>query len=117
MERRRVIAVGAFVWAIVGAGVALSALGDTNADARVLVAVVSIAGPAAAVVAGQLLLRRRDRAAGWFLLVSVLSPTYFAWPLNVPALIVGFGLVVSPARLLPRIDERPPPVDQVLGEH
>jgi hypothetical protein len=42
--------------------------------------------------------RHRDRAAGVLLLVSALTPTYFAYVLNVPALVVGLYLLIAPRR-------------------
>lgn len=96
MSRRRVLAGGALVWAGVGAAVALGSLGQVNADARLLVGAASVLGPAAAVTASRMLTRYADRVAGALLLVSVLTPTYFAYVLNVPALVVGVALLVAP---------------------
>lgn len=74
------------MWAGVAAAVAFGSLGRVNADARVLVGAASVLGPLAAVAASRLLARGSDRAAGALLLVSVLTPTYFAYVVNVPAL-------------------------------
>ena len=60
----------------------------------------SILGPLAALAAGILLGRGMDRIAGVCLLISVVTPTYFAYPLNVMALGVGVALVVFPRWLL-----------------
>jgi hypothetical protein len=84
------------VWALAGALVAFSALPDVNDDARVLVGVASLLGPVAAIAASAALSRHRDRWAGLLLVVSVITPTYFAWLLNVPALLVGLILLVAP---------------------
>lgn len=100
MDRRRVLQLGAIVWAVIGASVALVSLGGVNADARLLVGVFSVVGPLAAVGAARLLARGADRAAGALLLVSVLTPTYFAYVLNLPALVVGLALVVAPRAVL-----------------
>jgi hypothetical protein len=88
------------VWAVVGAVVALPALSMVTADARVIVGAASVLGPLAAAGAAVALQRQRDRLAGALLLVSALTPTYFAWVLNVPALVVGVMLLVAPHRLL-----------------
>lgn len=101
MSRRRVLVVGTLVWACVGAAVAFSALGSVNADARWLVGGASVVGPLAAGGASLLLTRHADRMAGLLLLVSVLTPTYFAYALNVPALVGGVALLVAPRWLLP----------------
>ena len=45
--------------------------------------------PLTAVLAASALRRERDRVAGIFLLVSAATPTYFFWPVNLPALITG----------------------------
>ena len=94
---RRVLVIGSGVWALVGALVALSSIPAATPDARWLVAVASALFPAAA--AGAALAARRGalRWAGMLLLVSVATPTYFAWPLNVPALVAGLVLVVAPS--------------------
>lgn len=103
MDRRRVLQAGCLVWAGVGAIVSLAALGDVNPDARVLVGAASIVGPLLAVGAALALSRRADRTAGILLILSaVLTPTYFAYALNVPALIVGFVLAIATHRALPQ---------------
>jgi len=94
MTRRQAIAIGSCVWAAVGAAVAFPALGSAGSDARVIVGLASTFGPLAAVAAAWLVVRGHDRAAGALLLVSVLTPTYFAYVLNLPALGVGLALVV-----------------------
>ncbi len=95
MNWRKVIQTGAVVWAIVGAGIAVGAVRDVNPDARVVVVVASILGPAAAIAAAVLAGRRRDRWAGALLVLSAATPTYFAVALNLPALLVGLYLLVG----------------------
>ncbi|MCU1484518.1 MAG: hypothetical protein JWN67_1264 [Actinomycetia bacterium] len=107
MDRRRPLQIGALVWAVIGASVALSALGDVDPDARLLVGAFSIGGPLAAVGAARLLARGAGRAAGALLLLSVLTPTYFAYVLNVPALLVGVALVVAPHVVLHGSEREP----------
>lgn len=102
MIRRRVCEIGSVVWAGVGGVVALASLGTVNSDARLLAAAASTLGPLAAVGSAWLLTRGSDRVADVFLLLSVLTPTYFAWVLNVPALVVGLGLLVVPRAVLPQ---------------
>ena len=101
MDRRRILQIGVLVWAAIGASVALASLGSVNADARLFVGAFSVAGPLAAVGAAWLLGRGADRAAGALLLLSVLTPTYFAYVLNLPALLLGLALVVAPHAVLP----------------
>lgn len=100
--RRRVVRSGSLIWAVVGAAVALSALPTVNADARVLVGLASIIFPMCALGAAVALGRRRDGLAGVLLVFSAATPTYFAYPLNLPALVVGLALLTSPAVVLGR---------------
>jgi hypothetical protein len=76
-------------------------MGTVNADARLIVATASVVGPLAAVGAARALGTDRDRLAGALLLVSVLTPTYFAVIVNVPALAVGLLLLGAPRSILP----------------
>ncbi len=94
---RQALIIGSIVWAIVGAVVALTALPDVNADARWFVGAASVLFPAAAAGAALALRREALRLAGVLLLISVATPTYFAWPLNLPALLAGLGLVLAPS--------------------
>ena len=95
MIKRRALQVGALVWAAVGYVIALTALRRVNDDAVVLVAAAA-AFPLAAGAASLALGRGRDRLAGVLLVASAATPTYFAWVLNVPALAIGFGLMMAP---------------------
>ncbi len=98
MTLRRVYQVGALVWAAVGLTIALTSQGRATADLRPFIGTLSVALPLTAVLAASALRRERDRVAGIFLLVSAATPTYFAWPVNLPALIVG-GLLVTRGRV------------------
>ena len=100
MARRRSLEIGAVVWAIVGLWVGLAVAGASNADAKVLVYSAAILGPAAALIGAVALERHRDRSAGALFLISVVTPTVFAWVLNVPALIVGVWLLAAPRSIL-----------------
>ena len=106
MTRRGSCRIGALVWAVLGAAVALNSLGDVNDDARLLIGVASVVGPLLAAWAAPQLSRRADRSAGLLLVASaVLTPTYFAYAFNLPALVVGLVLAVAPQTLLPQADE------------
>ena len=100
MRARWVLQVGSGLWAVLGAAIAWSAMGTVNADARAIVLTASIVGPLAALGAAVALGADRGRIAGLLLLVSVLTPTYFAAVANVPALAVGLALLVAPRRVL-----------------
>ena len=97
MLSRRGLQIASLVWAIIGWSVALTGLGQVNADARLLVAAASAAFPLAAVGAFPALDRGMDRTAGALLIVSAATPTYFAYAINLPALLVGLVLLIWPA--------------------
>lgn len=102
MTRLQVMRTGTLLWAALGASVALSSLGNVNADARVLVGFASVVGPLLAVWAALQLSRHAARSAGVLLILSaVLTPTYFTYAIGVPALIVGLVLTVAPEFVLP----------------
>jgi hypothetical protein len=102
MGRRRVVYIGSLLWAIIGSTIALASLPTVNEDARLLVGLASIVFPLCALAAGVALGRGHDRKAGMLLMVSAATPTYFAYPLNVPALVVGLAVLASPAAVLCR---------------
>lgn len=108
MTLRRAYQVGALIWAAVGLTIALSALDQVDADALPLLGTLSVALPLTAVLAAAALKRERDRVAGIFLLISVATPTYFAWVVNVPALVVG-GLLLIRGRVSLRTVPGPSP--------
>jgi hypothetical protein len=80
--------------------IAIASLGSVNDDARLLVGGLTIACPAAAAVASYALAGHRDRVAGVLLVVSVATPTYFFWIVNLPALVVGLALLVAPTAVV-----------------
>ncbi len=111
MDRRRIVELGSLVWAVSGALIALASLSDVNDDVRVLVGLASVVFPLCALCAAVMLRRRHDRLAGLLLVVSTATPTYFAYPLNLPALVVGLALLASPGIALR--EQRPlPPARQ-----
>ena len=97
MLNRQVVRVGSIVWAVIGLAIGISSLGAVNRDARALVAAAAVLGSLAALLASFAVDRLRPRLAGVLLVFSVITPTFFAWILNVPALLVGILLVVMPS--------------------
>ena len=97
---RRTLTVGAGVWAVLGFIVALTALPSVNADAVVVFAVACAVGPAAALGAAFAIHHLRDRLAGLMLVISVVTPAVFAWPLNLAALLAGLAILISPSRVI-----------------
>lgn len=92
------IRIGALVWALVGLVVAVPSVATVNSDARLVVGIASVALPACAALSAVAVAKGRLRVAGTLLLLSAATPTYFAFALNVPALIVGIALLVAPGR-------------------
>jgi hypothetical protein len=97
---RRALTVGAGVWAVLGFIVGLTALPSVNADAVVLFAAACAVGPASAVGAALALHHFRDRLAGVFLVISVVTPAVFAWPLNLVALLAGLAIAIAPTKMI-----------------
>lgn len=97
---RRALIIGSMAWAVIGAAVAVPLVPQANADVRWIVRIASLVFPAAAAAASVALSRGALRWAGVLLLLSVATPTYMAYPLNLPALVVGLALVVSPAVII-----------------
>lgn len=107
MTRRRAIEVGAVAWAFVGLVVGLRVLQSVNADARVLVFLACLVGSGAALLASACLTVHRDRLAGALLAASAVSPTVFAWAMNVPAVLIGAALMMAPTWVLSEQRVRP----------
>jgi hypothetical protein len=96
-----VVQAGATLWAMVGFAFAAGSTAAIGGGVPVLIGVATVVFPLCALFAGLAVARDRPRLAGGLLLLSVATPTYFAWILNVPALLAGIALLVSP-RLMVR---------------
>ena len=107
MDRRRLLGLMAMAWAGAGTGIAWVGLSRVNPDARLVVAAASVTGPGVAVCASWALTNGADRVAGALLVASTVTPTYFLWALNLPALVVGLVLLTLPGAVL---RPRAPPV-------
>ena len=102
MNRRRVLQAGTLLWVVAGSVVAVGSLANVNDDARPLVAVAAIVGPLLSIWAAARLSQHADRSAGVLLVVSaVVTPTYFAYVINLPALVIGAVLALGADRILP----------------
>ena len=100
MVERRAVQIGVTVWALAGFALAAASVPALSADARVLVGLAAVIFPLCAVLAAFALARGQLRAAGVLLLLSVATPTYFAWPVNGLALLVGVALVLAPGLIV-----------------
>ena len=102
MLDRQVVRLGAVAWASAGVVLGVASLGSVNSDALALVIAACVIGPGAAFIASWAVDHGHTRRAGWLLLLSVVTPTFFAWVLNVPALVVGLLLVIAPQMVTDR---------------
>lgn len=88
--------IGAVAWAVIGSVIAWRAIGDVNADAKWWVGVASTVLPLSAVAAALLVKRRRNLGvAGVLLFLSISTPTYGAYIVNVIPIMLIVGLVVA----------------------
>jgi hypothetical protein len=91
--------IGAAAWAAIGFVIAWRAIGDVNADAKRWVGLASTVLPLSAVAAALLVKRRRHLGvAGVLLFLSIGTPTYGAYIVNVIPIILIVGLVVAVGR-------------------
>jgi hypothetical protein len=102
MVGKRAVQIGATAWAMVAFAAAAAFLADVNADALLVVGVASVVLPLAAVLAAVAAGHDRLRLAGALLILSAATPTYFAWALNIPALLAGVLLVAAPGIIVIR---------------
>ena len=98
MVEKWVLQVGAVLWAMGGFAVAAISIVGVDGGVPLLVLVATVLFPLCSLLAGLAIAHDRPRWAGALLLLSVATPTYFAWVLNVPALVVGAALLVAPGR-------------------
>lgn len=89
----RYLVVACLGWAVVGAGIALSGMGEVNQDALAVVWSAMVVGVVSALVAGWFAYRDQPRWAGVALVVSVVIPTWFAVWLNLVPLVGGVLLI------------------------
>ena len=88
--------IGAALWGFVGAVIAWRGMAAVNADAKRWVGVASTALPLCSMIASLLIKRRRNLGvAGGLLLLSIGTPTYFAWAVNIIPIILIVGLVIA----------------------
>jgi hypothetical protein len=96
VERMRtMLIVGSLAWAVVAGGIALSALPDVNSDVRLLIGVLSVVLPLAAVVAAWCIHTGHLGWAAGLLVLSAATPTYMAFVL----ILVPIALALGVARL------------------
>jgi hypothetical protein len=108
MVERRVVEIGAIVWAIVAFIVAAGSLAQVSPDALPVVGMASVVLPLSAVLAAVAAAHGRLRVAGALLVLSAATPTYFAWVLNVPAVVVGVLLLATPGMIIKGRGRRSP---------
>lgn len=92
----RWVGFGAILWRVVGLVIALRGLGDVNADAKLWVGVASVVLPLCAGLAGVLIIGHRSLGvASGLLFLSIGTPTYFAWAVNLIPIVLIVGLVIA----------------------
>ncbi|MFN8035673.1 MAG: hypothetical protein U0V73_07050 [Acidimicrobiia bacterium] len=97
-ELERVLAFVALGWAVAGAWVALPAIPESTPSGRGLVLTASIVGPLAAVGASFAMRARRTAWAVALLVVSLVTPVYFWWPLYLVPLVLIVLVVATRAK-------------------
>ena len=107
MIEKRAVQIGATAWAMVAFTVASVSLPNVSTDALVVVGTASVLLPLAAFLAALAAGQDRLRVAGALLVLSAATPTYFAWVLNIPALLAGVGLLAAPEIIVKRSRELP----------
>lgn len=105
MVEKRAVQIGATVWALVAFTVAAVSVAEVSTDALLFVGAASVVLPLAAFLAGVAAAHDRLRVAGALLVLSAATPTYFAWVLNIPALVAGVVLLVAPGMIVKRSRE------------
>jgi len=80
-RRRKRVAVALGAWAVLVGVVAVSGFGSVNDDAVAIVVVLTVVGVAAALGASAAVLAGRPALAAGLLVVSVVAPTWYLYPL------------------------------------
>ncbi len=94
--------VGAGIWGGLGAVLSWPGIRDANAGAKRWILLASIALPLCAIGAALLVKRRAHLGvAGLLLCLSIGTPTYFAWVLNVIPILLIIAVVIAV-----RVDQR-----------
>ncbi len=86
--RTTVLAAASAVWGIAGFVLAGGALDEVNDDIAWLVTALTILGPLAALAAAWAIRRARTSVAVALLVISLATPTYFAWVLSLIPIII-----------------------------
>lgn len=91
-RRRRYGTLAIVLWAFLAAGLASAVAADSTSSGRALVIAAGVVGVGAAIGAAVALARGQRRLAGVLLVVSVITPSSFAYVPNLLALGAGLGL-------------------------
>jgi hypothetical protein len=102
-------------WGVVGFAIALPALPNVNPDVRLLVGALSIAGPGAALGAALAIHHDRSVLAAILLVISVFTPTYFAWVLPLIPLVLAVSVLRARRRRVKPSLERGSARDEWAG--
>ena len=94
----RITAIVAFAATAAMGLIAVAGFSQVTADGRPIVAAATAVGVAAGTAAGVLLLRGGERVPAVLLLVSVITPTFFAAVVNLIPLVLGIALLAASFR-------------------
>ena len=101
VRRRKFVASCATLWTILGVVIGLTSMSTVNQDARPLVIGAILTATLAGIGATFAALRGMRRLAILLLLVTVIYPTYFGWPVNlIPLLLAGYLIFLGVVRAI-----------------
>lgn len=97
-EGAELLVVGCVAWALLAWAVALPAVPKVNADARLVVGILSVLLPGLALAAGFLLWRGHGALAAIALLLTVATPTYYFYSANLLPIALAIAITVRSRR-------------------
>ena len=95
----RWISIGALLWALIGVMITYRWRGSVNYDARRWIGFFGTVLPLCATAAAVLIKRRRNfTVAGGLLFLSIGTPTYAAWAINLIPIVLIIALIITVRR-------------------
>ncbi|MEY2472705.1 MAG: hypothetical protein QOK28_2034 [Actinomycetota bacterium] len=92
---KRLVQAVAVLWGLVGAAIALPAVGDASGTAKVVLLIASVTLPLCALVSAIAVERGRSRVGAILLIASCATPAYMAQLLAIAPLIAALVLLFS----------------------
>jgi hypothetical protein len=101
VRRRKLVASCAVLWTILGVVIGLTYMSTVKQDSRPLVIGAILTATLAGIGATFAALQGLRRLATLLLLVTVIYPTYFGWPVNlIPLLLAGYLIFLGIVRAI-----------------